>query len=203
MAKRRNSEMTLAGWLDLANSASVRDRIASDNGLDDFQAIVRVVARRDGKLDWDEAVAILHMVYGWMPTMLRPILHHPPVQRNQLITALHKARAGDLLERADLEIVQNFANRSVVGASKLLHVLNPKGYVIWDSRVAEVFMWSGVTLVAYSTVDRFVEYLSALQKWSKSPEVVKSCGEIRSLNQALSDASDLRMMELVLFRGKE
>jgi hypothetical protein len=202
LAKRRTPQMTLQGWLALARSADVRGRIAAEDGLDDFQAIVRVVARRDA-LDWDEAVAILHKVYGWMPTMLRPTVAHTEMERTRLLTSLETAKRGELLNSEQLAWVQRFANRSIIGASKLLHVLNPANYAIWDSRVAEVFLWSGVTQPTYSTLERYVEYLAALLQWVNAPDVTRQCVEIRSLNPALADAGDLRLIELVLFRGKE
>lgn len=202
MAKRRTPEMTLDGWLNLARSKVVENRIASHEGLDDFQAIVHTAARRDN-LDWDEAVAILHMVYGWMPTMLRPIAPHSPEQRRRSLTALQKARAGGLLNTTELADVQHFANRSVVGASKLLHVISPESYVIWDSRVAEVFMWKDVTRGAYATPYRYDEYMTHLRSWEKDPEVADRCAQIRKLNSALNNTGNLRLIELVLFRGRK
>jgi len=193
--------MTLDGWLSLAKSDSVRNRIATEEGLDDFQAIIRVVARRD-VLDWDELISIIHMVYGWMPTMLRPTVKHSEAEKNQLISTLQFVKQGGFLSTSQLNCVQRFSNRSIVGASKMLHVLNPTNYVIWDSRVAEVFMWQGVTQATYSTLERYVEYLETLREWVKNPLVVEQCSEIRKLKSELTDASDLRIIELVLFRGK-
>ncbi len=190
--------MTLARWLVRAQSASVRNQIAADKAQEDFQAIILVAARRQ-TLDWEEAVALLHMVYGWMPTMLRTIASHTPAQRLKLLTHLQKVKAGGLLTAAELAEVKHFANRSVVGASKLLHVLNPANYVIWDSRVAESFLWSGVTLVAYSTIARYVEYLDALRQWAKNPDVIRECAALRQLNPTLAGACNLRLIELVLF----
>lgn len=198
MAKKGVPEMTLARWLTRAQSAQVRDQIAADKAQEDFQAIIQVAARRQ-TLDWEEAVALLHMVYGWMPTMLRAIEPHTPAQRLQLLAHLQKVKMGGLLTTAELTEVQRFANRSVVGASKLLHVLNPANYVIWDSRVAEVFLWSGVTPAAYSTINRYVEYMAALRQWAKNSDVIRECVALRQLNPMLAGASDLRLIELVLF----
>ena len=201
MAKPRSPEMTLDGWLSLAKSDSVRNRIATEEGLDDFQAIIRVVARRS-VLDWDEVVSIIHMVYGWMPTMLRPTVKHSESEKDRLIKVLKVVKQGGFLNSTQLSWVQRFSNRSIVGASKMLHALNPTNYVIWDSRVAEVFMWQGVTQATYSTLERYVEYLETLREWVKNPLVVEQCSEIRKLKSELTDASDLRIIELVLFRGK-
>lgn len=190
--------MTLACWLVRAQSAQVRDQIVADKAQEDFQAIIQVAARRQ-TLDWEEAVALLHMVYGWMPTMLRAIDPHTPAQRLQLLAHLQKVKTGGLLTTAELTEVKRFANRSVVGASKLLHVLHPANYVIWDSRVAGVFLWSGVTLAAYSTIDRYVEYMNELRQWVKNSSVICECAALRQLNPMLAGTGDLRLIELVLF----
>ena len=190
--------MTLARWLARAKHHGVRKQITADKAQEDFQIIIHVAARRQA-LDWEEAVGLLHMVYGWMPTMLRTIEPHTPAQRVQLLAHLEKVKAGGLLTSTELAEVQRFANRSIVGASKLLHVLNPRNYVIWDSRVADAFLWKGVTRATYATVARYVEYLNALRKWAKDPEVIRDCKTLRKLNPSLASAGDLRLIELVLF----
>lgn len=202
MAKRRLHQMTHKRWLKLAQSNKVLSRIASDNGMDDFQAIIRAVARCK-KLDWDEAVAILHMVYGWMPTMLRKIEMSSPDERESLIATLRKAKSGRALTTYELEEVQRFSNRSIIGASKLLHVICPESYPIWDSRVAQEFLWRGVSQGTFSQLQRYVDYVSELHEWLKEPEVIAECSAIRCLNPALSEAGNLRLIELVLFRSKK
>ncbi|MHB8211205.1 MAG: hypothetical protein ACYDDP_07665 [Acidithiobacillus sp.] len=198
MVKKRAPEMTQARWLVRAQSAQVRGQITTDQTQEDFQAIIHVAARRQ-ILDWEEAVALLHMVYGWMPTMLRTIDPHTPAQRSQLLAHLQKVKTGGILTATELANVKRFANRSVVGASKLLHVLNPANYVIWDSRVAEAFLWSGVTLVAYSTIDRYMEYLEVLRQWAMDSDVIRECAALRQSNPMLAASGDLRLIELVLF----
>lgn len=190
--------MTIQEWLDLARSCDVKTKITEDTAQEDFQAIIQVAARRQ-TLDWEEAVALLHMVYGWMPTMLRPIKPHDADMRNRLLAHLQKVKAGELLTKDELEEVRDFANVSIVGASKLLHVLCPSNYVIWDSRVARSFLWEGVSRGAYATIDRYMEYLDLLRQWVKNQNVIDECAVLRGLNQYLALASDLRLMELVLY----
>lgn len=198
MAKKKAPEMTLARWLVRARSVQIRDQITADKAQEDFQAIIQVTACRQ-ILDWEEAVALLYMVYGWMPTMLRTIDPHTPAQRSQLLAHLQKVKTGGILTATELAEVKRFANRSVVGASKLLHVLNPANYVIWDSRVADVFLWSGVTQVTYSTIDRYMEYLEVLRQWAMDSDVIRECAALRQSNPMLAASGDLRLIELVLF----
>jgi len=190
--------MTLAHWLARAKRHGVRKQITTDKSQEDFQAIIQVATRRR-KLDWEEAVALLHMVYGWMPTMLRPIKPHTPAQRTRLLAHLRKVKSGGFLTSTELADVECFANGSVVGASKLLHVLNPTNYVIWDSRVAKVFLWKGVTRGTFSTVARYEEYMDTVRQWATDQAVKRECASLRTLNPALANVGDLRLIELVLF----
>lgn len=191
----------LNDWLELSCSTSVVERLTAASAVEDFEAVIQAAQRFD-ELDWVAAVAILHMVYGWMPTMLRPIPHHSPDQRDELLRCLVSVRDGNLLGPDELARVERFANRSIVGASKLLHVLNPKNYVIWDSRVANVFLWANVSRQTYCTVPRFQDYLQTIRGWAGEPSVQKRCQVLRALNPLFAQASNLRMIELVLFNGK-
>jgi hypothetical protein len=192
--------ISLSDWMELSCSQNVINKLTAASAVEDFQAVIHAAQRFD-ELDWVAAVAILHMVYGWMPTMLRPIPHHSPAQRDELLRCLVAVRDGNFLGSDDLTIVERFANGSIVGASKLLHVLNPENYVIWDSRVAKVFLWSNVSRQTYCTVPRLQEYLQTIQRWARDQSVQERCQHLRDLNPLFVEATNLRMIELVLFNG--
>ena len=202
MARRRGPGLTLRKWLHLAGSRKVRKRVASDPDLEIYEAILTAVRRRT-RIDWNEAVGMLHMVYAWMPTMLRYIGARTPQKRVDLIANLAKAKSGAALTGAELTDVASFANGSIVGASKLLHVICPAAYPIWDSRVADAFLWKGVSQVTFSQVDRYVEYRDTLCMWAKDAKVIRACSVLRGLNPMHSAATDIRLMELVLFRSRK
>jgi hypothetical protein len=168
----------LNDWMDLSVSQNVINKLTAASALEDFQAVIHAAQRFD-ELDWVAAVAILHMVYGWMPTMLRPIPNHSPFQRDELLRCLVAVRDGNFLGSDDLTIVENFANRSIVGASKLLHVLNPENYAIWDSRVARAFLWPNVSRQTYCTVSRLQEYLQTIQCWARNADIQGRCQYLR------------------------
>ena len=72
-----------------------------------------------------------HLAYGWMPTVLH-------LDFNALPTALQRveeARRGRILTEVEVQQVAAAVNHSVVGASKVLHFVNPALYLIWDRRV--------------------------------------------------------------------
>lgn len=72
------------------------------------------------------------MVYGWMPRVLR-------IDNAYFPFALHAANAAkDATPETFADIpIQHVANclHSMVGASKLLHFLNPNVFPIWDSKI--------------------------------------------------------------------
>jgi len=190
--------MTLKLWLDRAQSERINEQMNDARVQEGFQEIVSATARRP-VLDWIEAVALLHMVYGWMPTMLRRTDLESPEDRVKLVRLLNEVKAGHLLSSNELAHVMRFANRSIVGASKLLHILNPNDYAIWDSRVADVFLWEGATRATFARIERYEEYLSSLRQWAINPCVTKKCELIRRSNKKLAGTSNLRLIELVLF----
>lgn len=190
--------MTPRRWLVLARSRRVETGIRKNNALADFQAIVRV-AECFPLQNWDEAVALLHMVYGWMPTMLRAIQPHTAAEKRKLVRHLRRGRDGCQLTRDELIDVKFFANGSIVGASKLLHVIRPDYYAIWDARVARRFFGKKVARATFATVARYEEYLQAIRCWAKQEDVIAECQRLRELDSELRHVSDLRMIELVMF----
>jgi hypothetical protein len=85
----------------------------------------------------DEADVVLgaHMVYGWMPTVLGL---DTGAMRGfslaQAATLLTTAKRRDL-NKDELLSLKGLVNNSIVGASKLLHFIEPTRYPIWDSRL--------------------------------------------------------------------
>ena len=72
------------------------------------------------------------MVYGWMPRVLR-------IDRAHFQSALQVANAAKLATPEIFEniAIQHIANclHSMVGASKLLHFINPNVFPIWDRKI--------------------------------------------------------------------
>jgi len=169
--------------------------------LEVYQTLLKEADHRK-RLSWIDAVALLHMVYAWMPRMLRVDLLNGINQqeRARILKLLTKAQRGQVLDAGELETVMIFSNKSAVGASKVLHLLNPNTYPIWDSRVANEFLWKKVAQSTLNKADRYVAYQEQMLKWSKDTDVKRSCARLRKLNPLLKKASQMRLMELVLFR---
>lgn len=74
-----------------------------------------------------------YLIYGWMPTI-------PNINITQeAIDTLNKAKQEDLLYYNDYLSLVKSINNSIVGASKILHFINPKQYPIFDSRIKNFF----------------------------------------------------------------
>lgn len=190
--------MTVEQWLECSNRPDVQENIRTDGTLDDYQALIAFSAQIK-ILDWPAAVALLHMVYGWMPRMLRAIDIYAAPERSAVIEQLRKARDGVALSVEDMQLVKRFSNRSTVGASKLLHILNPHYYAIWDSRVARVFLADAFTQANLGDVNYLHKYTETLRSWTKDSRVLQRCGELRQLHPALRESTFLRMLELPLY----
>lgn len=201
MRPKRPPDLTREKWLRAANAQGVQSRIKSDSFLEVYQTLLKEADRRK-RLSWIDAVALLHMVYAWMPRMLRVDLLNGINQqeRERILKLLTKAKRGQILDVGELETVMLFSNKSAVGASKVLHLLNPNTYPIWDSRVANEFLWKNVAQSTLNKADRYIEYQEQMLKWSKDANVMRSCAGLRKLNPLLKKASLMRLMELVLFR---
>lgn len=72
-----------------------------------------------------------HFTYGWMPTIID--LKNDSI--DELVRILNEVKKGKKLNTEELKKLRMGINNSLVGASKLLHFINPDNYAIWDSRV--------------------------------------------------------------------
>lgn len=104
-----------------------------DSYLSSYPLLLAHVAALTHSAPVDERalVAVAHLVYGWMPT----VLHLDFMLLPGAVQQVEKARQGIILEAEELQQVAAAVNHSVVGVSKVLHFVNPALYPIWDRRV--------------------------------------------------------------------
>lgn len=96
------------------------------------------------------------MVYGWMPRVLRIDLAHFQLA----------VRAANIAAHATTKTysnipIQHVANclHSMVGASKLLHFINPNVFPIWDSKI-QAFRGLPNGYYDMSNVGNYIEYVN-------------------------------------------
>lgn len=76
--------------------------------------------------------------YGWMPRALKLNATHAAGALNNLKNAID---VKDIKPTTSITELANFVG-SVVGASKILHFVNPESWPIWDSKVEGFRTWS-------------------------------------------------------------
>ena len=133
-----------------------------------------------------------HFVYGWMPTMIQLDTKN----LDEVLSALNAVKAGHTLTENQLEMIKKCVNNSMVGASKLLHFINPNLYAIWDSRIFRY-----ITGKKYSygieKPKAYLEYLEALNKIANHPEYRRLHFEIE--RNFKYEISPLRAIEFLMF----
>ena len=142
----------------------------------------------------DAALAISHIVYSWMPTILKDVKIEDKYWENiipaQKISGLDKAskHIKKLLSSSPI-------NNSWVGLSKVLHFINPNVFPIWDSNVAACFdMYSRSTYNKQCVYDDYLQFIFSNFDRKKVSEV-KSIYE----EHAKYRISKVRALEFLMF----
>jgi len=102
------------------------------------------------------------MTYGWMPTMLKKVdINH--IERSiQIINKLKcDTEYRQNISTKDLDTLKSCTNNSYVGLSKLLHMVMPEHFPIWDSRVANALECSNYDLARNS--GKYTAYIDMMR----------------------------------------
>lgn len=187
-------------WLSLADNVKIQKQLKDDSYSIAYISLMSHFSRHVMN-SWDDAVVGLHIVYGWMPTIprLAKITTWDESQKTSLVAALKKAKKGTPHDE-EIELIRSFCNNSMVGASKLLHFLNPDVFPIWDSRVAKAF-FNRPRVYPYqlNRIESYKLYQSTLTSWLADYRVIQKCQNMRGLGTQFAHVSNLRLVELVLF----
>ena len=113
----------------------------------------------------------------------------------QGVSYLERARTHHDLSGTEVYGLSRLINNSIVGASKLLHVVAPDHYAIWDSRVAK---YLGARLKSREMgAEQYVSYNEVCRTLASSPEAAILARDL-SAHVGFS-LSPLRALELVMF----
>ncbi|MGF1903477.1 hypothetical protein [Aliivibrio sifiae] len=105
-----------------------------------------------------------NFTYGWMPTMMR----FKSEDFELSVSILNKAKSEIRISSQELMVLKGLINNSLVGASKLLHFINPEKYAIWDSRVCNFLVGKSYKYIV-EKIDLYWEYLDLCERVSKDP----------------------------------
>lgn len=184
----------------LEKSESLKKRPEDEQQLTSYDDMLEFTARNKKNLNRVTLVGLAHMVYGWMPTMIRHTSFKDDAKDwNECIKR-------GCLEEAFVERVSRLTNNSVVGASKLLHFLNPQKYPIFDSKVYNSIVddkGSGKDIskkirdyICYAKKIR--DLVNDSREKSKIEKIKNNLIEKGYLQKG-SDPSPIRVLELVLY----
>jgi hypothetical protein len=138
-----------------------------------------------------------HMVYGWMPTGLDLYPNPPHISLQRGADLLTKAKEVGALSDEEIGQLKQLVNKSVVGASKLLHFVAPGTFAIWDSRIYRFLFRQRAHHYRVNVVPTYRTYLGRLRELRADPRFPAFHA---SVNDKLGYAvSDLRALELVMF----
>jgi len=136
-----------------------------------------------------------NFTYGWMPT----ILNYKSNQFLKAVEILNNAKKTERISNNELVILKKLINNSLVGASKLLHFINPKVYAIWDSRVCN-FLTGKSYPQKVENIDRYWSYLDLCKRTTLHPrfqEIHKSF-----IDRIGYEVSPNRTVEQIMFISK-
>lgn len=148
------------------------------------------------KLRTEDIIRGMVMVYGWMPTI--PTLHGSIKEFEEATEFLNRKRhCRSSSDFEELENIKKILNNSLVGASKILHFVNPEKYAIWDSKVAEVVFGKKLTQHQISKIENYKIYMALINDVENDHRCTKLVDKI---NKKLGyNVSTKRAIELVLF----
>ncbi len=157
------------------------------------------------KITKHEVIIGINFAYGWMPTILefspKKTKDEAIVKIDEAVIILNKARAPDILNEAELQILKECFNNSLVGASKLLHFINPENYAIWDSRVYYYLTGNRAhdyRINNYSTYLGYLKYCNEIVANQDFDSFKKSLEEQINLGYPISP---LRALDLVFYHN--
>ena len=135
-----------------------------------------------------------HFVYGWMPTIIELKFQ----DMEEVLKSLNKAKNGAILTIAELELLKNTINNSLVGLSKLLHFINPTDYAIWDSRIYR-YTTDKKSSYGIGNTQLYLNYLSKLNEIESHVGFI----EIKKNVSVYFDyeISSKRVIELLMFEA--
>lgn len=185
--------LTLEFFADLAHKLKAQSQ--TNQLLTTYGPMLEFAERNKTKIDETTLIGLAHMAYGWMPTMIQNISIKDFSDWECSITT-------GSLDKMFLMNVMSLTNDSIVGASKLLHFLNPDLYPIYDSRVYKTIL--GKEKHNYSKdVENYICYARKLRLLVKAPKgdstILKIEKELEKKKFIPSKCSKIRILEVCLY----
>jgi hypothetical protein len=144
-----------------------------------------------------QVVRAAHMVYGWMPTILEMHWDQGDADLRASARTLVKVCSGEDAAASELELLASVVNKSLVGASKLLHFAAPSRYPIWDSRVYRFVHEEAPYHYRLNDTDAFLAYVAQVRAITADPRMPKLLTSVES--KLGYKVTPVRAVELIMF----
>lgn len=143
-------------------------------------------------LEYNHLIVATHMVYGWMPTMLRL----DTTEVDKILYLLNDIKKGATPTLSDLFLLRGMMNNSMVGPSKLLHFLDPKRFAIWDSRIYR-YISGRVIQSQIAKAENYLGYLEHINELVSDPGFLPIHDHVA--DQMGTTYTKLRSAEIIMF----
>ena len=141
----------------------------------------------------------IHMVYAWMPTVLK--LHFSESRRelDTILSIINSAKKNGSLEECSINFIASVVNNSVVGTSKFLHFISPEAFPIWDSRVYSYLNNNAAYGYRLNSASAYLDYIESVKSIiaHKRFPVIQTCVDKKMKYKV----SAMRAAELVMFQN--
>ena len=126
----------------------------------------------------EDIILGIGLVYSWMPTIPKNIKFEV---LDEALPILNRAKTGVNVSREEYVILKALCNNSLVGASKLLHFINPESFAIWDSKIYIYLYQERAHKYKVEDIDKYIAYLDLLNQIAQSNEFEPIIKNIQSL----------------------
>ena len=164
--------------------------ISNDPYINVYPSLIESISRQ--KEDIHSMILLAHMVYGWMPTIIKSDF------QKEDSYLLQKIDVGSL-ENTFLLRMKECINNSIVGTSKFLHFKNPQQYAIWDSKVYRSITGKKYNQSQINNIENFIAYTKRLRFLASQSETEKMKTILIKKRYCNENASNLRVIEIILF----
>ena len=155
--------------MDLAELLPAIELITNNPLINDLRAItylatypsIRALGTTSGEFSLARFHQIATMAYGWMPRIVR--LDPDFVEHALAASVAAQAATPETFATIPMSVIASCLH-SVVGASKVLHFVNPAVFPIWDSSIEQFRLHGEASNAHMNDVAKYLEYAEEVHR---------------------------------------
>ncbi len=142
-----------------------------------------------------------HMVYAWMPTILRLNLDDAEKNSSKVVKLLNEAKVNKILNADQIDSIKSVIKNSVIGTSKLLHFISPAHFPIWDSNIYYYLNGVQASWGVVNSTEKYMKYMKDLRELIDNGSLDDITTEVnKKINYKLGPMTHMRAAELIMFQ---